>query len=136
MTASAKINWRNELAQRLGLAPDVDQAELLAALDRALTIPDGVQLIDAEVLNQLRVEVELGRTHRERALVEQAIRAGKIPPASRASWVTLLQTDPNAEATLAGIKPGTLPTKMVGYGQDRDDVDSDEALLRQLFPDI
>jgi hypothetical protein len=128
-----KINLQAEIAQRLGLDPDVDQAELLTRLDQALTIPDGVTLIDVEALEELRSQAELGRTHRERGIVEQAIRAGKIPPASRQSWVTLLQTTPGAEATLAGIKPGTLPIKPVGYGTDLDDSGSDEALMRELF---
>jgi hypothetical protein len=128
----AKINLHGEIAHRLGLEPNVDQTQLLAALDQALAVkPDGVELIDAEALGQLRIEAELGRTHRERGIVEQAIRAGKIPPASRASWVTLLQTDPNAEATLRSIKPGTLPLATVGYSTDLEET-SDEALLRQL----
>jgi hypothetical protein len=131
MTAT-KINWRAEIAQRLGLDADIDQTQLLTALDRTLTLPDGVTLIDLEALEELRAQAELGRTHRERGIVEQAIRAGKIPPASRASWITLLQTTPGAEATLASIRPGTLPLATIGYGKD-DDSSSDEAILRELF---
>jgi hypothetical protein len=123
-----------EIAVRLGMPADTDQNQLLAALDQALAVkPDGTELIDTEALQQLRVEAELGRTHRERGIVERAIRQGKIPPASRASWVTLLQTDPNAEATLNSIKPNTLPVgKTIGYAQD-DDHNSDEALYAELF---
>jgi hypothetical protein len=66
-------------------------------------------------------------------LVEQAIARGKIPPAARASWVTLLQHDPHAEQVLARIRPGTLPVgQLVGHGHDLD-VGSDEAILRELF---
>jgi hypothetical protein len=130
----ADFNLAGEIAVRLGLAPDTDPTQLLEHLDQALAIrPEGCELIDTEALTQLRAEAELGRTHRERGLVERAIRQGKIPPASRASWVTLLQTDPNAEATLNSIKPNTLPVgKPVGYGTDALD-DSDEQLYAELF---
>jgi hypothetical protein len=132
MTAP-KINWRGEIAVRLGLAPDTDPQQLLTALDQALSSrPDGTELIDTEALRQLQAEAELGRTHRERGLVEQAIRLGKIPPSARQSWITLLQTTPGAEQQLASIKPNTLPTQLVGYSKDNDD-SSDEALMRELF---
>jgi hypothetical protein len=130
-----KISLKTEITQRLGLAPDVAQPELLTALDQALAIrPAGCVLVDETAFAELQAQAELGRTGRERGIVEAAIRQGKIPPASRASWVQLLQHDSNAEAVLDSIRVGTLPVgKPIGYSTD-DEASSDEALLRQLFP--
>jgi hypothetical protein len=128
-----KINLHAEIAKRIGVDPELPADQLLGLLDRALTIPDGVTLIDVEALAQLRAEAELGRTHRERGLVEQAIRQGKVPPSSRQTWITLLMHDPNAEQVLASLKPNTIPVKLIGYGKD-DEQGSDEQLLRELFP--
>jgi hypothetical protein len=63
----------------------------------------------------------------------QAIRAGRIPPGSRDSWVQLLATDPNAESVLTSIKPNTIPLAAVGYSTDLDDPISDDQLYRELF---
>jgi hypothetical protein len=136
MTAP-KINLKAELATRLGLGADVEQALLLEHLDRALADaqhPEGTVLIDETALAELRTQAELGRTGRERGIVELAIRQGRVPPSSRESWVQLLMHDSNAEQVLSSLKPNTIPLRTIGYGKD-DELTSDEALLRQLFPD-
>jgi hypothetical protein len=131
-----KTNLRSELAARLGLPADTDQAQLLTALDQALAFrPEGTELVDSEVFAQLRADAERGRVAREAMLVEAAIRDGRITPASRTTWITNLQTDPGAEQLLASLQRNSIPVRMVGYGQDLDDSTSDEKLLRQLFPD-
>ena len=113
---NSKIDLRTEIANRLGLPADVDQAQLLTALDQALTArPEGVELVDSAMFAQLVADAEPGRTACEAALVEAAVRDGRITPASRATWITNLQVDPHAAQLLAGLKRGSIPTTPIGY---------------------
>jgi hypothetical protein len=127
---------RRALASRLNVPADTPPAAIMAALDQAMENrpfagpPAGSELLDSESLAELREDAERGRTAHHRDIVSAAIRLGKIPPASRASWITLLQTDPNAERTLAGLKRGTIPLAEIGHAGD-----PERDLYHELFRD-
>lgn len=126
--AAEPDHLRRAVAQRVGVPVDTALPVLLAALDEALDeraeadrLPDGVVTVDEIALAELRADAELGRTERERDLINRAISTGKIPPSSRASWQVLLATDPrSAQAALAKIKPNTVPVAPVGHGDDEE----------------
>jgi hypothetical protein len=85
-------------------------------------------------LAQLREDAERGRNVRRDALLADAINTGRIPPSSRATWSTLLDTDPvNTERTLAGLKPGTIPVSPIGYGNADDERSSLDAVYSELY---
>jgi hypothetical protein len=63
-------------------------------------------------------------------LVAAAIREGRIPAASRTSWLTLLQTDPNAEQTLRSLRRNTIPVAEIGHAGD-----PELRLYEELFRD-
>lgn len=77
-------------------------------------------MVDSATLAKLRRDADVGRTHRERELVAAAIRDGRIPPASRETWLSLLAVDPAAEQTLAKLRKGTIPVTPLGYSSDDD----------------
>jgi hypothetical protein len=92
---------RAAVAERVGIPSDASLAMVISALDQALAeradgnvLPEGVGIVDAPTLAQLRADAEVGRTHRERELIAAAIHRGQIPPAARASWEQLFATDP------------------------------------------
>jgi hypothetical protein len=137
MTRLRAAELRAAIADRIGCPAGANDDQLLAALDIALTRrPDGTELIDTEALAELQAQAEVGRTHRQRNLVEGALRAGKIRAEAAAPWQSLLQTDPaSAEAALAALPANTIPTARRGYGDDDND-DGDEALLGQVYPEL
>jgi len=125
------------LRQRLGVKPDaeLDEAGALAALDEALneragdtqttttqTLPDGVVAVDAEQYATLQADAQAGREAREQqliesrnALVEAAVRDGRIAPSRREHWEASLAADPGAADVLASLKVGTVPLEPKGY---------------------
>jgi hypothetical protein len=117
---------RRELAKRVGVPVDAPLDVLVAGLAEALseaadtTLPgdrDGLALVEKDALARLRADAELGRGWRHRELLNDAMRAGKFPPAMRASWATLLEVDPGrAEAELAKLRPNTVPVAELGHG--------------------
>ena len=100
--ADAPDALRRELARRIGLAAETPVALLLAGLDEALDEraadppPEGTVLVDETALAELRRDAEAGRNVRHNALVADAVRTGRIPPASRESWLSLLENDAHA----------------------------------------
>jgi hypothetical protein len=137
MTRLRADDLRAAIAQRIGCQAGIADDQLLAALDAALTRrPDGTVLIDAEALTELRTQAEAGRNSRERALVDAALRQGKIIAAAADTWLTLLQHNPEAAATaLAGLKP-IVPVGQHGYGNDDSEADPDGRMLKELYPEL
>lgn len=129
------VPFLDDVRQRLGVAAEADEATVLAALDETLAeqaetekpeteapapaeLPDGVVAVEAAALAQLRADAELGREAHARqqredreALVEAAVRDGRIAPASRAAWLRNLENDPGTGArdTLASLEKGLIP---------------------------
>lgn len=131
------------LRQRLGLADSTADAEILAALDERLTvkpaapeIPEGMALIDAAILDELRAENAKAAearaafdAQRRDALVDQALKDGRIAPASRDRMRALLDADEEgATALLESLAPNTIPVSEVGIGEDSK-IESDEDRL-------
>jgi hypothetical protein len=126
------------LRERLGLGADADEATILAAVDEALTeradpapaptasaapiVPTGMTLIDEATLADLRQKAEQGVAARARQLTEDrdrtiddAIRAGKTPPARREHWQTAWAADPDGtKQLLASLAPGLVPLADIG----------------------
>lgn len=139
-----------ELHNRLGLtAPLEDTTEelILNALDEALneveveaeepTLPEGVIPVEASVLEVLKVEAQAGREAIEAqkasersAVVEAAIKEGKVAPARRDHWISALEADNEGTlAVLASLAPGLIPTTPEGVTDSPDTVLSDEDQL-------
>lgn len=123
------------MRQQLGLAADADEATIAGALGEALTeraeppavappapLPEGVQVIETAVLEELQVAARRGAEARTRqeadertALVESAVQAGRIAPARREHWLAQLAADPGAAEVLASLAAGSIPVEPIGH---------------------
>ena len=125
------------LRERLGLGADADEATILAAVDDmvdkvtappatpapvAASIPEGAVLVDSERLAQLERQAAEGvaaraqqRTEaRDRAL-DEAIKAGKFPPARREHYAKAWDVDPDGtKQLLATLADGLVPMTDIG----------------------
>lgn len=140
-----------EIREALGLPDDTsDEDVLTAALDRLTepapppptpeaSLPEGVVAISEAQLEELRNDAQAGREAREaqvkaerNALVDAAVKDGRIAPAERDAWFAKLETGTGAEQVLAALKPGVIPVDQIGHGGNAD-LDSDEAIWSELF---
>lgn len=147
----------NGLRDRLGIPADADlnDDQLLAAVDEALAkraespsehpapqerdLPEGAEVIDSEVLAQLRAEAENGRAARAELdaarrsqIVDDAIRAGKFGPSRRDAWLNALEVDEaGAIADLERLTPGLVP--VVQAGDAGDTIDGDDATYARVY---
>lgn len=106
-------------------------------------IPEGMVLVDSEVLTELRSGAEAGRTARrelddqarDRA-IDAAIQAGKTTPARRDHWVASWKADAEGtQALLDSLEPGlAVPTAELGQGGQPENTE-DEAIWSALFAD-
>jgi len=134
--------------ERLGLAADATDEDVLNALDQQLpaeqpvtstppvpAVPapapapadNGTVVVDAAQLDELRKAAALGtqayqrqQTEDRQRLVDAAVKDGRIPPARRDHWLTQLQADPGAADTLAKLAPGLVPVAEAGHGGSLD----------------
>lgn len=137
------------LRERLGLGADADEAAILAAVDdmvdkvtappapepvaAAPALPEGTVAIDEATLNELREQAKQGVVARARQLTEDrdrtiddAIKAGKTPPARREHWQKSWAADPDGTRdVLASLAPGLVP--MVDIGEPGREPDSSGA---------
>lgn len=137
----ANVPNLTEVAKRLGVAEDADDATILAALDEALneqvapapapaTIPEGAVLVDASILEDLKRSAAAGAAAREQQVQERqtsllaaAVKEGKITRASSEKWKKRFKVDPEgAEADLASLEPGLVPMASVGHAGTVDGV--------------
>ncbi|MET8334369.1 phage protease [Streptosporangium canum] len=138
------------LRERLGLSADADEATILAAVDDmvdkvtappttpapvAASIPDGAVLVDSERLAQLERQAAEGvaaraqqRTEaRDRAL-DDAVKAGKFPPARREHYAKAWDVDPDGtKQLLASLADGLVPMTDIGApgGEDTGPADDE-----------
>jgi hypothetical protein len=139
--ASRFDNLRAELAQRVGCDDTADLKVVLAAVDEALAEAadmaptEGVEMVNAAELAELRTDAQLQRTAVERNVVENAIRDGRIPSRDRGHWVNLLTVSPSAAETLQGLPKGLIPVDGPrGYTGGLEAVrEGSEDLLDKLF---
>lgn len=143
-------NLMEGLRDRLGLAdPDADDSTILAALDERLTakagldpssLPEGTALVDTAVLEEMRANAAAGReamaamdAKRRDEIVAEAVKEGRIAPASRQSWRDMADKDEEGtKALLASLAPNTIPVAELGDGRDKP-VDEADALYAAAF---
>jgi hypothetical protein len=134
---AAPVADYTEVAKRLGLAEDTDEATILAALDDLAdkatapapvvptpAIPEGLALVDASVLSELREQAAAGVAarvqqvkERREALLASAVKDGRISRASRSGWEKRFEVDAEgAEVDLASLTPGLVPMAAAGHG--------------------
>lgn len=130
------------MRQELGLPEAADEATIVAALAEALveraddapasttpvaaSIPEGMSLVEADVLTSLRDQAAQGaqafaaqQAERRDRMVTAAISDGKITPARRDHWVAAWSADPEGtEQTLAALAPGLVPVEESGHAGD------------------
>lgn len=154
--------WTEEqmtnLRQKLGVAVDADEATILAALDEALdegaqespaaagttttaNVPEGMALVDAATLDSLREDAAAGREARtvqqaaERAaVVDAAVRDGRIPVARREHWVNAIAADPGAADTLAALEPGLIPLDELGHASTDTESEKNSDISNKVYP--
>ncbi|MFD1547008.1 head maturation protease, ClpP-related [Nonomuraea guangzhouensis] len=149
------------LRERLGITDaELDDDALLAALDDQLAVltepttepietpaepvaaklPEGTVAIDEATLAELREQAAEGVAARAQQRVEardraldDAINAGKFPPARREHWARLYDLDPEGtRQTLASLADGVVPLQDVGE-PGGEPTDSDDTEFDSLF---
>lgn len=150
------------LRERLGLPENADEATILAALDDKLTaptapaegettepaepetpaLPEGIVTIDEATLTQLREQASEGvaaraqqRTESRDRTLDDAIKAGKFPPARRDHWAKLYDADPDGtKTTLASLEAGLVPLADQGAPGGEETTESFDAEFDRMFP--
>lgn len=142
------------IGQKLGIAEDADEATILAALDEALDertepnapttpqIPEGMALVDSNVLTELQAGATAGRTAQQTLATQErdseinaALAAGKIAATSRDQFVAAWDKDPTStKGILDALTPGLIPTAELGHG-DQPEVTADDELYALVFGD-
>lgn len=128
-----------ELRSTLGLADDADEAAIVAAaaevVDKATEpapatqgtkVPEGMTLIENDVLDNLREQGTQGAAARAQQLEEKrdnaiktAISDGKITPARQEHWTKSWDADPEGtEQLLASLPTGIVPVAERGHDQN------------------
>lgn len=128
------------LREQVGFPADADADTIVAAVTEALgeraegtsgttatatspAIPEGMALVDAAVLNQLKSDASAGAgaaktlasQERDRA-IGQALKDGKIAATSREKLVEAWDKDPaSTQAILDSLTPGLVPTSEAGH---------------------
>ncbi|HEY9314336.1 phage protease, partial [Williamsia sp.] len=143
-----------ELRKRLGIAENADEATTLAALDEVLaeqteTAPPagigiearaGVVTVDAEQFTSMQsqlAEFAQFRTEHESAAVtsylNEAMRAGKFPPAKLAQYEALMKDAPDAaRALIDSLAANTFPVSEIGHDGDSPAAADESAQLTAL----
>lgn len=148
------------LRERLGLEADADEASILTAVDElvdkatapapepapvlepvAARLPEGTTIIDQATLDDLRAKAALGVLAHERQATEDrdralndAIQAGKFPPARREAWSKLWDADPEGtRQTLASLAEGTVPLVDNGEPGSEPDGSAENAVYDRIF---
>ena len=138
------------LRQRLGVTnAEATPAELLAALDEVLAeqattaaaLPEGVVAIDHTVLEELRADAAAGRQARDDQIgarrdqiVVEALRAGKITPASRKEWREALDRDELGTVALLGtLAAGAFPLEAKAHAGSLEDASDEDAFYNRAW---
>ena len=114
-------------AAAVSAAPSLDQA--VAAVRAA-----GLVAVEQGVIDDLRSKAERGDQARAQqireaneAVVDAAIRDGKIPPARRDHWVNAMAADAEGtKSVLDGMEKGLIPYAEAGHSVDDDESAGDE----------
>ena len=142
------------LRETLGLAETADEAAILAAINAVVEesleerpqaqtpkVPEGMALVDAEVLKQIQTDAAAGRaaqqtlaTQERDAAIDMALADGKIAATTRDKFVEAWDKDPaSTKALLDALTPGLVPTTPVGHDSEPaalgDGIEIDDAEL-------
>ena len=98
-----------------------------AATDEALTVT-----VDAALYEELKKAAAFGREAQARAeiaereaLVDEAVKDGRISAAARGRWCKALEADPvDAKQRLAAMPSGMIPRAEIGHGLDTEESES------------
>ncbi|WP_193596080.1 head maturation protease, ClpP-related [Microbacterium sp. YJN-G] len=145
-------DFKAGIRERLGMTDaDATDETVLAALDEALaeqadteaapvaTIPEGTQVVENGVLDQLRADAAAGRQAREQqirdrrdGIITAALKDGRITAASKDSFRALLDADEEGTSkVLAAMAPNTVPVAEIGHADG--EVAADEAAYRAVY---
>ncbi len=139
------------IRERLGMTDAAASDEtVLAALDEALaetdtpaapaaTIPDGTQLIEDNVLGQLRADAAAGREARDEqirdrrdGIIRNALSEGRITAASAPQFRAMLDAnEETATAVISALAPNTVPVEEVGHSDTL--TSADDALYSSVY---
>jgi hypothetical protein len=151
------------LRERLGLADDADDEAVLAAVDalretkptnedgnmaddkpaepETPALPEGIVTIDEATLTQLREQASEGvaaraqqRTEARDRTLDDAIKAGKIPPARREHWEQAWKVDAEgAKQALASLAPGLIPIEDKGAPGGEVSATAEDSFFDSIF---
>lgn len=124
-----RMSLNTDVAERLGLAEDATDEDILAALDNRLTdegtegteggepanrvtLPEGAVIVDQTALEALKADAAAGREALNRqqskdreAAVLAAVKTGRIAPNDREKWLNRVNEDPRELETLNRLEP-------------------------------
>lgn len=148
------------LRERVGIPADaeLDEDQILAAVDEALAEVEeeengvaevtpaaaaapGTVVVDEDSYRELVASAQEGRearqeqlANRRTAIVENAVRTGRIAPARKDHWLNAIEADPGAEEVLNSLAPGlVVPMEPAGYTGGVDE-STDDSTYNRIFP--
>lgn len=124
-----------------GLAPAASAPEPETTTPVVPVLPEGVTTIDEAALAELREQASQGVAARAQQLTEartrdldDAVKAGKFPPARREHWQHAYDLDPEGtRQALASLAPGLVPVTDNGVAGAAEDTAHDESEFDGLF---
>lgn len=149
------------LVEKLGLPADADDAAILAAVEAATTTPEpaaaeptpdqipaiaakhGLQVLDKAVFDQLTADARAGAEARAQQIrdtneriISDALKDGKIAPASAATYRELLNSSPTqTKALLDTLPANAIPVAERGHGIDTDQT-TDDAEMDRVYDNV
>lgn len=133
----------DEIKARLGMSEATEEEIMTAVEDLATrpeaTLPEGVQAIDASVLEQLQADAAAGRealaaqaSERRERVVRAAMTEGRITASSADTWRAQLEKDEQGTAALLDLLPkNTVPVQEIGHTDET--MTAEDALYGNLF---
>lgn len=140
-------DFKAGIRERLGMTDaDATDETVLAALDEALAeqadteaapvaaIPEGTQVVENGVLDQMRADAAAGREAREQQIrdrrddiIDAALKDGRISAASKDSFRAMLDADEEGTSkVLASLAKNTVPVAEIGHAAG--EVSAEDAL--------
>lgn len=147
-------DFKAGIRERLGVTDaDATDEAVLAALDETLTeqadtqatpaakIPEGTQLIEDNVLSQLRADAAAGREARDQqirdrrdGIIATALNEGRITAASAPSFRAMLDADEDGTSkVLASMAKNTVPVDEIGHAAG--EVSAEDAIYAAAWGD-
>lgn len=153
--------FMKSLREKLGIpaAAELNEDELLEAVDEALaeveededgtaevtpaaaSAAPGTVVVDEDSYRELQAAAQEGRAARQEqlasrrvAVVDKAVRTGRIAPARKDHWLNAIEVDPGAEEVLNSLAPGlVVPMDPAGYTGGVNEA-TDDSTYDRIFP--